>query len=253
MKSAPRDEGEPAAERPFTRMVSWSHRLLADVLSPGDLALDLTAGTGRDTLFLFHRLGPRGRILAFDIQREALLRTESLLAGREPGSFSEVRPSPGRLFPRGSTLFTTATVKFPATWRNHRGELSPISAFSPAATRGKDPDRIDPGGPEAIPRPSRPRRPHGRYGLYGASRRNGGGRRRRGPLRPSSVARLAGSQAPAAQSSGGAISGGRGKAPWPENISLRLTNPSVSDNKFDGVAKRPPYGVYGVFSGPRPT
>jgi SAM-dependent methyltransferase len=81
MKSDPQDKAEPGSEKPLARMVSWSHRFLAEVLRPGDLALDLTAGTGRDTLFLFRCLGPRGRVVAFDIQREALLRTESLLAG----------------------------------------------------------------------------------------------------------------------------------------------------------------------------
>ena len=104
MKSAPRDEGAPAAEGPFTRMVSWSHRLLADVLSPGDLALDLTAGTGRDALFLFHRLGPRGRILAFDIQREALLRTESLLARAGARVFFRSPSAPRALFSPGVHL-----------------------------------------------------------------------------------------------------------------------------------------------------
>jgi SAM-dependent methyltransferase len=81
MNSARQDEFKPPAVWRLTRMVAWSHRFVAEVLQPGDLALDLTAGTGRDTLFLFHCVGLKGQVIAFDIQREALARTESLLAG----------------------------------------------------------------------------------------------------------------------------------------------------------------------------
>ena len=34
------------------RIVTWSHELVREVLRPGDLAVDLTAGKGRDTLAL---------------------------------------------------------------------------------------------------------------------------------------------------------------------------------------------------------
>jgi 16S rRNA C1402 N4-methylase RsmH len=61
------------------RMVTLAHKFLAEVVSCGDLALDLTAGGGRDTLFLAQRTGAAGRVFAFDIQKEALDRTRSLL------------------------------------------------------------------------------------------------------------------------------------------------------------------------------
>jgi len=57
------------------RIVLWAHQLLAEVLNPGDTAVDLTAGNGTDTLFLAQRVGPSGRVLAFDIQTEALHNT----------------------------------------------------------------------------------------------------------------------------------------------------------------------------------
>lgn len=60
-------------------MVDWAHALLAPVLAPGDLAVDLTAGTGRDTRFLWQQVAPGGRVVAFDIQRQALLATAGLL------------------------------------------------------------------------------------------------------------------------------------------------------------------------------
>ena len=58
--------------RELTRVVSWAQGLLAEVLSPGDLAVDLTAGNGRDTLALTQMVMPGGRVVAFDIQTRAL-------------------------------------------------------------------------------------------------------------------------------------------------------------------------------------
>lgn len=65
--------------RPLSRIVSWSQQLLAEVLSPGDLAVDLTAGNGYDTLMLGRSVGPAGRVLAFDLQPEALQNSSARL------------------------------------------------------------------------------------------------------------------------------------------------------------------------------
>jgi hypothetical protein len=71
---------------PLTSIVSRAQQLLGEVLTAGDLAVDLTAGGGRDTLFLARRVGPEGRVLSFDIQQEALTRSAGLLtdAGLSP-------------------------------------------------------------------------------------------------------------------------------------------------------------------------
>jgi hypothetical protein len=61
------------------RIVPWSQQLVCEVLQPGDLAVDLTAGKGRDTLTLAKAVGPSGQILAFDIQPSALDQTASFL------------------------------------------------------------------------------------------------------------------------------------------------------------------------------
>lgn len=61
------------------RMAPWAHALLAEVLPPGGLAVDLTAGNGHDTHFLYRLVGDQGRVLAFDVQLEALQATASLL------------------------------------------------------------------------------------------------------------------------------------------------------------------------------
>lgn len=63
----------------LTRIVSWSHQLLCEVLGPGDLAVDLTAGTGQDTLVLAEAVGSGGQVVAFDLQTEALEKTAQRL------------------------------------------------------------------------------------------------------------------------------------------------------------------------------
>ena len=66
-------------KRSLTRIVQWGHDLLAEVVSTGDLAVDLTAGNGNDTLALFQLVGPTGRVAAFDIQLPALVATKERL------------------------------------------------------------------------------------------------------------------------------------------------------------------------------
>lgn len=53
-----------------------------DKINPGhaDIVIDATAGNGHDTLFLAQRVGSYGKVYAFDIQKEALVRTEAQLA-----------------------------------------------------------------------------------------------------------------------------------------------------------------------------
>ena len=62
-------------KRVLTRMVQWSQDLLAEVVQSGDLVVDLTAGTGQDTLALFQMVGEQGQVVGFDIQSQALLAT----------------------------------------------------------------------------------------------------------------------------------------------------------------------------------
>ena len=63
----------------LTRIVNWSHELVREVLRPGDLAVDLTAGKGRDTLALASAVGPSGQVVSFDTQAIALEQTALLL------------------------------------------------------------------------------------------------------------------------------------------------------------------------------
>lgn len=69
----------------LTRIVTWGHEFLAEVVSPGDLVVDLTAGNGQDTLALFRLVGKEGQIVAFDIQHQALVNTRALLESHGAG------------------------------------------------------------------------------------------------------------------------------------------------------------------------
>jgi predicted methyltransferase len=62
-------------ERPTAR----AHRELAAVIRPGDLVIDATAGNGHDTVFLAERVGESGRVIAFDIQADAISSTRARL------------------------------------------------------------------------------------------------------------------------------------------------------------------------------
>lgn len=56
-----------------------AHELVRSVLSPGDWAVDGTAGNGHDTLFLAQQVGPTGMVWAVDIQTAALESTQRRL------------------------------------------------------------------------------------------------------------------------------------------------------------------------------
>ena len=60
-------------------LVKEVHQRLAEIIEPGDLCLDTTAGNGFDTLFLAQRAGDAGTVHAMDVQKNALRSTERLL------------------------------------------------------------------------------------------------------------------------------------------------------------------------------
>lgn len=63
----------------FMSVLSFAHKLVSERLQPGNSAIDATAGTGQDTLFLAGICGPRGHVYAFDIQARALALTRQRL------------------------------------------------------------------------------------------------------------------------------------------------------------------------------
>lgn len=66
------------AEFPLNSL-GLTHRVMARCIQPGDFCIDATAGKGRDTLFLCRLVGESGRVLALDIQPEAVAQTRALL------------------------------------------------------------------------------------------------------------------------------------------------------------------------------
>ena len=64
---------------PFNAL-GLSHKFIEEHVKAGDLCIDGTAGRGRDTLFLAQLVGKTGKVIAFDIQKEAVLSTEQTLA-----------------------------------------------------------------------------------------------------------------------------------------------------------------------------
>jgi SAM-dependent methyltransferase len=62
-------------ERLTAAATSWIEVELFD----GALAVDATVGNGYDALFLAHRVGPKGRVLGFDVQKAALAGARELL------------------------------------------------------------------------------------------------------------------------------------------------------------------------------
>lgn len=55
------------------------HDFLRRQVKPGAFCIDATAGKGRDTALLCRLAGPEGRVLAFDVQQEAVTQTRALL------------------------------------------------------------------------------------------------------------------------------------------------------------------------------
>ena len=52
--------------------------MVASRVKPGDFCIDATAGNGGDTAFLCDLVGPEGKVLAFDIQEQAIAATRKL-------------------------------------------------------------------------------------------------------------------------------------------------------------------------------
>src|ERR1700730_13185961 len=63
------------SERLTAAASSWIEVALFD----GALAIDATVGNGYDALFLGHRVGPKGKVLGFEVQKAALAGAREIL------------------------------------------------------------------------------------------------------------------------------------------------------------------------------
>ena len=70
--------------------LGFSHQFISAYVKEGDLVIDATAGRGRDTAFLAELVGENGRVIAFDIQQEAVDSTLELLEKKGLSKRAEV-------------------------------------------------------------------------------------------------------------------------------------------------------------------
>ena len=75
--------------------LSVVHDVLRRQVREGDFCIDATAGKGRDTALLCRLTGENGRVLAFDVQEDAVRQTRELLA-KEHLSAEVYRRSDGK-------------------------------------------------------------------------------------------------------------------------------------------------------------
>ena len=112
--------------------LSVVHDVLRRQVREGDFCIDATAGKGRDTALLCRLTGENGRVLAFDVQEDAVRQTRELLAKEhlsaevyldshanmahyaEPETVDCIVFNFGRLPGGDPKIFTTAASSIPA-------------------------------------------------------------------------------------------------------------------------------------------
>ena len=72
------------------QIVEWCHHFIKEHVKEGDFCIDATAGNGNDTVFLCELVGDTGKVLAFDIQEQAIKNTTDKLKQAEVFQRAEV-------------------------------------------------------------------------------------------------------------------------------------------------------------------
>ena len=70
--------------------VQLAHEFLVAQVKPGDICVDCTAGRGNDTVFLCSLVGDEGKVISFDIQKEAIESTLKLVKERGYSHIAQV-------------------------------------------------------------------------------------------------------------------------------------------------------------------
>lgn len=71
------------------QITQWCANFISQQVQEGDFCIDATMGNGNDTLLLSQLCGEAGKVLAFDIQKQALEATEKkLAAGHAPENYT---------------------------------------------------------------------------------------------------------------------------------------------------------------------
>ena len=77
----------------FDNAVKASHILLGEYLKDGMDVLDMTMGNGQDCFFMLEKIGQKGLLYAFDIQKEALENTKKILNDFSSDNYSLILDS----------------------------------------------------------------------------------------------------------------------------------------------------------------
>ena len=56
---------------------------LENIINEDDVVIDATMGNGYDTVYLAKKVGPKGKVYAFDVQEEAIKSTSKKLSREE--------------------------------------------------------------------------------------------------------------------------------------------------------------------------
>ncbi len=64
-----------------------AHKIIKENVKNGDICIDATAGRGNDTALLCSLAGETGKVIAFDIQKEAVESTENLLKSKKYNNY----------------------------------------------------------------------------------------------------------------------------------------------------------------------
>lgn len=72
------------------QITEWCHHFIREHVKQGDLCIDATAGNGNDTLLLCEMVGETGKVLAFDVQEQAVVNTKRRLEEQGISELAEV-------------------------------------------------------------------------------------------------------------------------------------------------------------------
>lgn len=79
-------------------IIHFAHHLLEESVEHGETVIDATCGNGNDTLFLSEVVGENGRVIAFDIQKQAIETTSRLLKENDRTNVTLVHDSHARMY-----------------------------------------------------------------------------------------------------------------------------------------------------------
>ena len=96
--------------------VHLAHEFLAAQVRKGDICIDATAGRGKDTVFLCGLVGEKGRVIAFDVQPEAIESTKALVEEKGFGSIAEIHLDSHENVDRYAGEGTVSAVVFNFGW-----------------------------------------------------------------------------------------------------------------------------------------